>query len=368
MGFCSGGCTWKVGQKAGGCSPPRGLPRGCLLSRSSGPDAPRPSRMTLEARGCWSTSGAPSTKPAWCALSPAPAASTPTLTSWVRGGEHPRDPAGAAPSFGGFGRLLDHQRVPRLGFLLPRGCLFAEDKGWEEPGDLRPLQHRQVGGSAPALGDTQPWPPMGSELPSSSPSSHVFRGSAVCVYRMADVREVFNGPFAHRESPLHQWAAYEGRVPYPRPGVVSSPWGADPLLQGGERWGRAPLSLLGSRWGSCGICPNGVPLGSALRFLFWGGTQTVLSRSGWVNGVPPVPAVPQQDHQPAPAALQHHQGLPRRGAALRPRSPPHAQARAPAAPPAAAGEGRPAAPPAPARGGPRGRRGRAARRPLLGDG
>lgn len=160
MGFCSGGCTWKVGQKAGGCSPPRGLPRGCLLSRSSGPDAPRPCRMTLEARGCWSTSGAPSTKPAWCVLSPAPAASTPTLTSWVRGGEHPRDPAGASPSFGGFGRLLGHQRVPRLGFLLPRGCLFAEDKGWEEPGDLRPLQHRQVGGSAPApaLGDTQPWP------------------------------------------------------------------------------------------------------------------------------------------------------------------------------------------------------------------
>ncbi|KAF2988129.1 hypothetical protein EK904_002808, partial [Melospiza melodia maxima] len=51
--------------------------------------------------------------------------------------------------------------------------------------------------------------------------SHVFRGSAVCVYRMADIREVFNGPFAHRESPHHQWAAYEGRVPYPRPGVVS---------------------------------------------------------------------------------------------------------------------------------------------------
>uniref|UniRef100_A0A8B9EPJ2 Semaphorin 3G n=1 Tax=Anser cygnoides TaxID=8845 RepID=A0A8B9EPJ2_ANSCY len=52
--------------------------------------------------------------------------------------------------------------------------------------------------------------------------SHIFRGSAVCVYRMADIREVFNGPFAHRESPLHQWAAYEGRVPYPRPGVCPS--------------------------------------------------------------------------------------------------------------------------------------------------
>ncbi|KAI1234402.1 Semaphorin-3G [Lamprotornis superbus] len=52
--------------------------------------------------------------------------------------------------------------------------------------------------------------------------SHIFRGSAVCVYRMADIREVFNGPFAHRESPHHQWGAYEGRVPYPRPGVCPS--------------------------------------------------------------------------------------------------------------------------------------------------
>uniref|UniRef100_A0A669R1J5 Semaphorin 3G n=1 Tax=Phasianus colchicus TaxID=9054 RepID=A0A669R1J5_PHACC len=52
--------------------------------------------------------------------------------------------------------------------------------------------------------------------------SHVFQGSAICVYRMADIREVFNGPFAHRDSPLHQWGAYEGRVPYPRPGVCPS--------------------------------------------------------------------------------------------------------------------------------------------------
>ncbi|XP_065605515.1 semaphorin-3G [Cyrtonyx montezumae] len=52
--------------------------------------------------------------------------------------------------------------------------------------------------------------------------SHVFQGSAVCVYRMADIREVFNGPFAHRDSPLHQWGAYEGRMPYPRPGVCPS--------------------------------------------------------------------------------------------------------------------------------------------------
>ncbi|NWJ05920.1 SEM3G protein, partial [Crypturellus undulatus] len=61
--------------------------------------------------------------------------------------------------------------------------------------------------------------------------SHVFRGSAVCVYRMADIREVFNGPFAHRDSPLHQWAAYEGRVPYPRPGVCPSKTTSQPRHQ-----------------------------------------------------------------------------------------------------------------------------------------
>ncbi|NXB83428.1 SEM3G protein, partial [Vidua chalybeata] len=63
--------------------------------------------------------------------------------------------------------------------------------------------------------------------------SHVFQGSAVCVYRMADIREVFNGPFAHRESPHHQWGAYEGRVPYPRPGVCPSKTTNQPRRQYG---------------------------------------------------------------------------------------------------------------------------------------
>uniref|UniRef100_A0A7N8WT33 Sema domain, immunoglobulin domain (Ig), short basic domain, secreted, (semaphorin) 3bl n=1 Tax=Mastacembelus armatus TaxID=205130 RepID=A0A7N8WT33_9TELE len=49
--------------------------------------------------------------------------------------------------------------------------------------------------------------------------SNVFQGFAVCVYRMADIREAFNGPFAHKEGSDFQWGAYEGRVPYPRPGV-----------------------------------------------------------------------------------------------------------------------------------------------------
>ncbi|KAG7252122.1 hypothetical protein CRUP_012816 [Coryphaenoides rupestris] len=39
---------------------------------------------------------------------------------------------------------------------------------------------------------------------------------------MADIREAFNGPFAHKEGPDFQWKVYEGRVPYPRPGVTWS--------------------------------------------------------------------------------------------------------------------------------------------------
>ncbi|TKS90742.1 Semaphorin-3C Precursor [Collichthys lucidus] len=47
----------------------------------------------------------------------------------------------------------------------------------------------------------------------------VFKGSAVCVYNMADILTVFNGPFAHREGPNFQWVAFQGRIPYPRPGT-----------------------------------------------------------------------------------------------------------------------------------------------------
>lgn len=51
--------------------------------------------------------------------------------------------------------------------------------------------------------------------------SAVFKGYAVCVYHMEDIRAVFNGPFAYRERPEHHWTPYEDRVPYPRPGSVS---------------------------------------------------------------------------------------------------------------------------------------------------
>ncbi|CAB1323154.1 unnamed protein product, partial [Coregonus sp. 'balchen'] len=55
-----------------------------------------------------------------------------------------------------------------------------------------------------------------------NPVVSVFRGSAVCVYSMADIRAVFNGPYAHKEGPDHRWVEYEGRIPYPRPGTCPS--------------------------------------------------------------------------------------------------------------------------------------------------
>ncbi|XP_019365885.1 PREDICTED: semaphorin-3G isoform X1 [Gavialis gangeticus] len=63
--------------------------------------------------------------------------------------------------------------------------------------------------------------------------SNVFQGFAICVYRMADIWEVFNGPFAHKDGPDHQWAAYEGKVPYPRPGVCPSKTTNQPRRQYG---------------------------------------------------------------------------------------------------------------------------------------
>eukprot|EP00064_Thunnus_orientalis_P001586 superscaffoldBa00000109_g1589 len=55
-----------------------------------------------------------------------------------------------------------------------------------------------------------------------STTSAVFKGYAVCVYNMEDIRAAFNGPFAYRERPEHRWSPYEDRVPYPRPGSCAS--------------------------------------------------------------------------------------------------------------------------------------------------
>ena len=63
-------------------------------------------------------------------------------------------------------------------------------------------------------------PPAAAACPARS---SVFRGSAVCVYSMADIRMVFNGPFAHKEGPNYQWMPFSGKMPYPRPGTVRTP-------------------------------------------------------------------------------------------------------------------------------------------------
>lgn len=61
-------------------------------------------------------------------------------------------------------------------------------------------------------------------------ASSIFKASAVCVYSMADIRGVFNGPYAHKESPDHKWVQYDGRIPYPRPGTCPSNT-YDPLIK-----------------------------------------------------------------------------------------------------------------------------------------
>ncbi|KAM6435792.1 semaphorin-3D isoform 1-T3 [Liasis olivaceus] len=53
-------------------------------------------------------------------------------------------------------------------------------------------------------------------------TSSVFKGSAICVYSMADIRAVFSGYYAHKESVDHRWVQYDGRIPYPRPGTCPS--------------------------------------------------------------------------------------------------------------------------------------------------
>ncbi|XP_078275529.1 semaphorin-3E-like isoform X2 [Rhinoraja longicauda] len=59
-------------------------------------------------------------------------------------------------------------------------------------------------------------------------TSNVFQGYAVCVYHMAAIREAFHGPFAHKPGPEYHWGAYEGKVPYPRPGTCASQISAPP--------------------------------------------------------------------------------------------------------------------------------------------
>ncbi|KAF6313470.1 semaphorin 3G [Rhinolophus ferrumequinum] len=75
------------------------------------------------------------------------------------------------------------------------------------------------------------WPKTGKSLEVYalfSMVSAVFQGFAVCLYHMADIWEVFRGPFAHQDGPQHQWGPYGGKVPFPRPGVCPSKMTAQP--------------------------------------------------------------------------------------------------------------------------------------------
>lgn len=63
--------------------------------------------------------------------------------------------------------------------------------------------------------------------------SAVFKGYAVCVYQMDDIRAAFNGPYAYREKPEHHWTPHEDRVPYPRPGSVSLSANVTSFVAGG---------------------------------------------------------------------------------------------------------------------------------------
>lgn len=75
------------------------------------------------------------------------------------------------------------------------------------------------------------WPSAGKSLEVYalfSMVSTVFQGYAVCVYHMADIWEVFKGPFAHQDGPQHQWRPYGGKVPFPRPGMCPSKMTSQP--------------------------------------------------------------------------------------------------------------------------------------------
>jgi len=178
-------------------------------------------RMTREAAGCWSTGGAPSSRRALSVLWPEPTASTHTSMSSVR----------IAVICVGLKYAAFTTTVPETFSWVSRGRLRAQEQGWEESGNLWTFQHHKV--SFPDRNLTED----PANAPSKSHSfcrgcniscfiscvscSAVFKGYAVCVYQMEDIRASFNGPFAQRERPGHHWTPYEDRVPYPRPGSVS---------------------------------------------------------------------------------------------------------------------------------------------------
>lgn len=104
--------------------------------------------------------------------------------------------------------------------LCFRGRVCAQGQGRKKPRNLWPLQHNEVETLDNSCVIHQSSITI-HQIKSIFLCSDVFKGYAVCVYHMDDVRAAFNGPFAYRERPEHHWTPYEDKVPYPRPGSVS---------------------------------------------------------------------------------------------------------------------------------------------------
>lgn len=119
---------------------------------------------------------------------------------------------------------MNHIYIALLSF--PRGYISASYQRQQKPCSVCSVHYLQVSSLCSTLTSTLLWwvcNISSSFFFFSFPPSSIFRGSAVCVYSMADIRAVFNGPYAHKEGPDHRWVEYEGRIPYPRPGTVRCP-------------------------------------------------------------------------------------------------------------------------------------------------
>lgn len=134
--------------------------------------------------------------------------------------------------------------------------------------------------------------------------SSVFKGSAVCVYSMADIRNVFNGPFAHKHGHNYQWTEYTGKIPYPRPGTVSFSPQVDAL-----RW--FPVSSVNRVSASSFSCPSVSRRNLHTWHLF---LQELLRRSGELHQSPSAHVSPSLSHPPSPPGGQNRRGLQVHGA------------------------------------------------------
>lgn len=53
-------------------------------------------------------------------------------------------------------------------------------------------------------------------------SRKTLEASAICRYDLAEIQAVFTGPFMEYQDNARRWGRYEGGVPEPRPGSVST--------------------------------------------------------------------------------------------------------------------------------------------------